>query len=242
MSEQDAKWAAAEARAGLGGVLTALDCTWVNHPHRNAAAGFGPVTLSAAVNCGLSVPETLITNDADEARSFVEALPGRVAAYKALGSYPPSDVDGVPYALWTTKVRAADIDDSVSFTAHQFQEWVPKAYEVRLTVVADRMFAAEFHAGSAASRVDFRTDYDSLTYKISTVPSTVASGVRRLLSTFELRYAALDFIVGQAGDWYLIDVNPNGQWAFVPELRSPIARALADLLEGSSHGNHDTAR
>ncbi|MFE2185689.1 hypothetical protein [Streptomyces sp. NPDC059455] len=33
------------------------------------------------------------------------------------------------------------------------------------------------------------------------------------------------------GRWYLIDVNPNGQWGFIPDLRTPITRALADLLE-----------
>lgn len=39
------------------------------------------------------------------------------------------------------------------------------AYECRLTVVAGRGFAAEIHAGSAAARVDWRRDYDSLAHR-----------------------------------------------------------------------------
>ncbi|WP_328913274.1 MULTISPECIES: ATP-grasp ribosomal peptide maturase [unclassified Streptomyces] len=234
MSEQDAQWASAEARAGLGGLLTSLDCLWVNHPQRNALAGVKPVALSMAVRCGLAVPRTLITNDAQEARAFIEALPGHVAAYKALGSVGPSDSDGKPTALWTTQVCSGDLDDSVALTTHQFQEWITKAYEVRLTVVADRMFAARIRTTSEQAPVDIRTDYDSHVYEPCDVPTAVASGVRRLLEAFGLRYAAIDFLVDDDGTWFLIDLNPNGQWAFIPELRTPITHALADLLEGTT--------
>ncbi|MER7999762.1 ATP-grasp ribosomal peptide maturase [Streptomyces sp. NPDC095613] len=241
LSEQDAQWAAAEARAGLGGLLAALERTWLNHPQRNAAAGIKPLALATGARCGLSIPETLITNDPDEARAFIKSLPGRVAAYKALGTQAPSGIDGEPYALWTTQVRAAEITDAVSLTAHQFQEWISKAYDVRLTVVAAQMFAAKIHSSSEAARVDIRTDYDSHTYEPCDVPDSVAAGVRKLLDVYGLHYAALDFLVGQGGEWRLIDVNPNGQWAFIPELRNPITQALADLLEGT-HDHHRAVR
>ncbi|WP_086705578.1 ATP-grasp ribosomal peptide maturase [Streptomyces antimycoticus] len=231
MTEQDARWAQAEAQAGFGGLLYSLPCLWVNHPHRNAWATYPPVALATAARSGLAVPRTLITNDPNEAREFVSALPGKVAAYKALGTTHPSDRDDRPQALWTTQVRPDEIDASVARTAHQFQEWVPKAYEVRLTAVGHDLFAAEIHAGSAASRIDFRADYDSLTYKPCQVPEHVAAGVHMLTYAFGLQYVALDFLVNSDGDWYLIDVNPGGQWAFIPDLRVPITRALADLLE-----------
>ncbi|GAA2334608.1 ATP-grasp ribosomal peptide maturase [Streptomyces cuspidosporus] len=231
MPEEDARWAQAEAQAGFGGLLYSLPCLWVNHPHRNRWASYPPVALAAAVRSGLSVPRTLITNDPGEAREFISALPGQVAAYKALGTTHPSDRNDRPQALWTTQVRSDEIDASVARTAHQFQEWVDKAYEVRLTAVAEQLFAAEIHAGSSASRIDFRADYDSLTYKPCQVPEPTAAGVRTLMATFGLRYVALDFLVNPEGRWYLIDVNPNGQWGFIPDLRAPITHALADLLE-----------
>ncbi|WP_055550614.1 ATP-grasp ribosomal peptide maturase [Streptomyces sp. NBRC 110028] len=231
MPEQDARWADAEARAGFGGLVTALPCLWVNYPHRNTLAAFPPVALATATRSGLAVPRTLITNDPTEAREFVAALPGQVAAYKALGTTHPSDDGGRPQALWTTQVRPGEIDESVRRTAHQFQEWVDKAYEVRLTVVGPHLFAAEIHAGSAAARIDFRSDYDSLTYKPCEVPHHVAAGVYKLTYAFGLQYAAMDFLVNPQGDWTLIDLNPNGQWGFIPDLRAPITQALADLLE-----------
>lgn len=104
------------------------------------------------------------------------------------------------------------------------------------------MFAAAIYAGSEASRIDFRRDYDSLTYRVCDVPEDTADGLRGLLDAFGLHYAALDFLVNDKGDWYLVDVNPSGQWAFVPELRAPITRALADLLEGRPHDHRSTIR
>lgn len=233
MPTQDTEWSHAEARAGFGGTLATLDCLWVNHPKDNTRAGRAPAALSAAVRCGLAVPRTLITNNPSAAREFVRAIPGAVAAYKAIGHFGPSTHDGTPHALWTTQVHPEEIDDSVARTAHLFQEWIPKAYEVRVTAVDQQLFAAEIHAGNHASRIDFRADYDSLTYKVCAVPGNIAHGIRALMANFGLRYVAIDFLVSSNdGHWYLVDVNPNGQFGFIPELRDPIANALARLLEG----------
>ncbi|MQY10215.1 hypothetical protein SRB5_03220 [Streptomyces sp. RB5] len=48
MSDPEERFAEAQARAGLGGVLGALDCRWVNHPAAAARAEYKPVQLAAA--------------------------------------------------------------------------------------------------------------------------------------------------------------------------------------------------
>lgn len=36
----------------------------------------------------------------------------------------------------------------------------------------------------------------------------------------------------EGGDWYFLECNPNGQWAWQPHATTrAIARALADVLE-----------
>lgn len=233
LSAEDARWAVDEARAGFGGVLASLRCTWVNHPHNNAVAGTAPVALATARRCGLRVPRTLITNHAGTARKFIRGLPRQAAAYKTLGTTGPIGAGGEPVAVWTSRVEAEHITDEVACTAHLFQEWIDKEHEVRLTAVGSQMFAAEIHAGSPAARIDFRRDYDALTYRLCRVPESVARGVRSLMGALGLRYVAMDFLVDEDHrDWHLIDVNPGGQFGFVPDLRAPITHALADVLEG----------
>lgn len=231
MPTRDRAWAEREARAGFGGVLSALRCRWVNDPHRNAIAESKPLQLTTAAACGLTIPDTFITNDPEAARVFVTAQKSG-AIYKPLrGS--PDRVARKPVVLYTSPVTAEEITDSVARTAHLFQSQISKHFEVRLIVVGQQQFAARIDASSDEARADWRSDYGSLTYQPVTVPSPVAEGVHQLMARLGLVYGALDFIVDPDERWYFLEVNPNGQWGWI-ELATdlPIAHAIADLLEG----------
>ncbi|MEE4598469.1 hypothetical protein V2J94_42675 [Streptomyces sp. DSM 41524] len=78
MSEAERRFAAAQARAGFGGVISALDARWVNHPAAMTRAEYKPIQLAAARECGLTIPATLVTNDPDAVRAFAEDTPGPI--------------------------------------------------------------------------------------------------------------------------------------------------------------------
>jgi ATP-grasp ribosomal peptide maturase len=235
MSGPEERFAAAQARAGLGGVLSALDCRWVNHPTAMARAEYKPVQLAAARACGLRIPATLITNRPEDVQAFAAELRADIVC-KPIAS-PVLIEDGRLKSVYTRLLTSSDLDDlrGISTTAHLFQEWVAKEHEVRLTVVGDRMFAAAIHAGSDASHEDWRSDYGALTYTTTTVPTGVAAGMRRLMNRLQLRYGAADFIVGPEGQWTFLEVNPCGQWDWIQGATGlPIAEAIADDLQGAT--------
>jgi ATP-grasp ribosomal peptide maturase len=227
MSEPEQKWAAREARLGLGGVLATLP-RWLNHPADIARAEYKPMQLAAARAAGLRVPDTLITNDVAAARGFVEAA-GR-AVYKPLAGSGIAE-DGTYRLIYATQVAAEEIDESVTRTAHLFQAWVQKDYEVRVTIVNEELHAARIDAGSEAAAVDWRRDYDHLTYSVVEVPADVRRGTLALMRTLRLRFGALDFVVTPGGEWVFLEINPNGQWAWIEEQTGlPIAASIADAL------------
>lgn len=154
-----------EAKYGLGGVLSSLTALWVNHPARAAAAS-KPVQLATAAWCGLTVPDTLITNEPDAMRRFAQKGP-----------------------------------------------------------------TVAIHAGNAVSHVDFRADYDALTYEPVELPIDVVNGIKRFLSALGLVYGALDFVVGPDGSYTFLECNSGGQFGWL-EARTgtPLTAALADLL------------
>ncbi len=136
--------------------------------------------------------------------------------------------------LYTTEVPPQRWSDpGIGQTAHLFQQLItPKSHDVRVTVVGDQLFAVAIHAGSEAAALDWRVDYGALTYEICTVPEAVRSGVRAVMKHLGLTFAALDFVVGQDGTWWAVDVNPSGQWAWLElHVGVPISAALADLLK-----------
>ncbi|GAA5611683.1 ATP-grasp ribosomal peptide maturase [Streptomyces platensis] len=223
-----------EARWGFGGLLTALPCRWLPPPGRAADAEYKPRQLRVAADVGLSVPRTLITNDPYAAKDFAESLDGGPVIYKPF--FPVrGTVRGQTAAVYASIIDPGDLPHAdIASTAHMFQEWVPKAYEVRLTAVDGQIFAAEIHADSDAGRIDWRSDYDSHTYRVCDPPPEVATGVQRMLDRLGLPYGAFDFVVTPEGQWRFLEVNPSGQYGFIEQATGlRITAAICDYLEGA---------
>jgi len=235
LSPTERRWAMTEAKLGLGGVLTSLPVRWINHPNRNADAAYKPRQLVTAARCGLDVPDTLITNQAGSVRRF--AGDGETVA-KALGA-PAIIEQGGRRTMFTHRINDADVADlrRVEHTAHQFQRWVPKAFEARVIVVGDRMFAAAIHAGNAASYVDWRNDYAALRYEPIEPPAHVVAGVLAYCAELGLSYGAFDFVIRPDEEWVFLECNAGGQYGWIEDaIDAPITETIADLLyEGPAH-------
>lgn len=231
MSGPERKHAAAEARHGLGGVLSSLEALWVNHPARESDT-VKPRQLDVARRCGLTVPDSEVTNEADSVRAFAAEM-GGVLASKTLSAAAFVESGRLQMA-YTRRLEPSELNDlsGVDTTTHLFQPFLPKAYEARVTVVGERVFSVAIYAGSDASRVDFRADYDNLEYAVIDPPERVTVGMLAFLKTFGLSFGAFDFIVTPAGDWIMLECNPAGAYGWIEEaLELPISSALADLLQ-----------
>lgn len=229
LSSAERHHALLEAKYGLGGVLSSLPALWVNHPARQADASYKPMQLVRALECGLPVPETMITNEPHAVRQFAS---GRRTITKLLGSNTISEESTRKFS-WTRVLDADDLSDlrGIEVTTHLVQQWVPKSFEVRVIAIGDHLTAAAIHAGSAASYIDWRSDYAALSYELIDLPAYIAQGVRALMSTFGLVYGALDFVVSPDGRWSFLEINPGGQYGWL-ETRAgvPLTGVLADLL------------
>lgn len=217
-----------EAKYGLGGVLSSLPVLWVNHPARAAAAS-KPVQLSTAARCGLTVPDTLITNEPSAVRRFAERG-GTVT--KMLGANHIAE-EGTRKITFTRLLGHDDLADlrGIHTTTHQFQRWAPKKYDCRVIAIGEQLFAFAIRAGNATSYIEFRADYDALTYEPIELPAEVASGIRRFLDTMGLVYGALDFVVSPDGSYAFLECNSGGQFGWL-EARTgaPLTQTLANLL------------
>ncbi|MFD9789408.1 ATP-grasp ribosomal peptide maturase [Streptomyces sp. NPDC059070] len=233
MSGPERRFAAAQARAGFGGILTALDCRWVNHPSAMSRAEYKPFQLAAARECGLTIPPTLITNSPDAVRAFAGDIPGPLIC-KPVAS--PVFIEGNQLrTVYTRRLTQDDLADltGINTTAHLFQAWMDKTHEIRLTVAGEHLYAAEVHSKTETGHTDWRSDYKSLTYRTTETPPAIAEAVQRLMRHLGLRFAALDFIVSPAGDWTFLEANPCGQWDWIQHATGhPIAEGIADELLG----------
>ncbi|MFI9379652.1 hypothetical protein [Kutzneria sp. NPDC052558] len=210
-------------------MLTSLPVLWINHPGRLADAGYKPAQLAVAARCGLAVAPTLVTNEEHAVRRFAA---GAEVLTKMFGAASISEEGRrkVAFSRIITDTELADLR-GVDVTAHQFQHWVPKKYDARLIVIGDRLFAFSIEAGSVESYVDFRRDYEALTYDRIDVPVEVRQGVRHFMRHFGLVYGAFDFVVTFDGRWTFLECNPGGQYGWLESATgAPVTATLAALL------------
>ena len=225
LGDDDARFAAAQVRYGLGGILYALDGPlWVNHPLRSAEADYKPAQLALAQRLGLSVPPTIVTNDPAEARQFITTQ-GQVI-YKTL-RWTPYKRDGVPVTGWAEPVTAGEIDDSVRVAPHLFQARVNKVADVRVLIAGPKVFAVRIDSGL----LDWRKDYSALSYTVVDLPDKLTKALRTYLDHCGLLSGSFDLGIDQADDYWWLELNPNGQWGWLEEKTGlKMSAAFADLL------------
>ncbi|MFE5828565.1 ATP-grasp ribosomal peptide maturase [Streptomyces erythrochromogenes] len=229
LGHDDAQFAAAQVRYGLGGALYAMEGSlWVNHPLRVAAADCKPAQLSLAHSLGLTVPPTIVTNDPEDAREFVSTH-DRVI-YKTL-RWTPYQRDGIPVTGWADPVTATEIDESLRVAPHLFQAVVDKVADLRVLIVGRQVFAVRITSGL----LDWRKDYSALSYSVVDLPAAVEKALLAYLDHYGLRSGSFDLAEDQTGDLWWLELNPNGQWGWLePRTGLHMSAAFAALLAGET--------
>lgn len=226
-------FARAETAAALQSLWRLIDCLWISLPNRIATAGRKLVQLRAAASLGFEIPRTLMTNRADAVRDFADATGGSFI-YKTMAQPAIEYSTGEVGAIYTSMVTAAHMTevDRVALVPCLFQEYIPKEFEVRVTVFGSRLFAAAIHSQSSErSRADWRRYDASVAYTPLGLPKEVETRCVDLVSAFGLQFGAIDLIMTPDGRWVFLEINPNGQWGWIEDLTAmPLTEALCDIL------------
>jgi glutathione synthase/RimK-type ligase-like ATP-grasp enzyme len=249
LSEQELEFAKDEMDHALRSLWASLDCYWISYPEYIRQASWKGSQLKRATELGFDVPRTLITTDPDEARSFFDACDGKLvfkvmtdpflAASKVARRHPDQPLSDL-YQTKTTLVTEAEVAlfDSIRLVPCQFQEYVPKQVELRITVIGDDIFAAEIHSQAhEKTQLDWRNYDVDVPYRKANLPLEVAERCFALVKNYQLNFSAIDLILTPDGRYVFLENNPNGQFIFVeklvPELRMTEALA-ACLIRGAN--------
>jgi hypothetical protein len=219
-----------EAVSVMGGMLRSAPCLLVNHPGRDADCLFKIWQLEAAKRVGLSIPDTIVTNDPETAKEFVGRHDEKII-YKFIGEtanrcFPASEMAiGIP----TVKFRERDVN-----FLDLFQKCVEKNFEVRVTAIGKKLFAGKIESQSVSSvgKTDWRLDY-SVPMEDYELPDEVADSCLNLLRTLGLNYGAIDFCVDHDGRHVFLECNCAGQFLWLEKRTTlPLSLELAKLLAG----------
>jgi glutathione synthase/RimK-type ligase-like ATP-grasp enzyme len=214
----------AECDHFLQGNLWGLNCLWVNDPMRDVLASRKVVQLSRARAAGLRVPRTLITNSPDEARAFVEEAPGRIISKRTGTSPGPQAKTSFVSPEMITQLQAISTSPTI------FQDYVEAGLDLRVIWIAGDLWAVSIDSQAGSTPEDCRFDL-SVSHTPHVLPTPVQEALTRLMEGFGLVYGAIDLRIGVDGEYYFLEVNPAGQFAYLEILTGlPLMDALASIL------------
>jgi glutathione synthase/RimK-type ligase-like ATP-grasp enzyme len=230
--EATTKYLTDEWSAVTKALWNALEGRWLSSPFAILRAEDKPRQLTLASRLGLDVPDTLISNDFATVSAFVadgEAI-GKPLRHSLVER---GEVGEVLFTARLDPLKPMD-QTAVSLAPVIYQREVRKAYDVRATVIGDRVFAAAIHSQDHdETKVDWRSGTRlDLRHEAIELPAAIAYKCLALTKRLDLRYGAIDLIADQDGRYWFLEINPNGQWAWIERRTGlPLAAAIVDELE-----------
>lgn len=222
-----------EWQSALNALYWSLDGRWLNAPHMIAMAENKIRQLTLAREFGFRIPHTLISNSPKDIASFVNGEQRVIG--KPLRNALINDGE-TERVMFTSRIRIDPGVDPLTLKACPIilQHEVPKRFDVRTTVVGDQTFTVTIDSqAQSETEVDWRrTSKADLAHTVHTLPEELSRLCIELTRRLGLRFSAIDFVLDTAGQYWFLEANPNGQWAWI-ETRTghPIASALVSELE-----------
>jgi glutathione synthase/RimK-type ligase-like ATP-grasp enzyme len=198
-----------------------------------------PRQIQIARSLGLDVPRTLLTNDPDAVRAFAAGCPGGLVT-KMIDSSVWIETEAGKEAIYTRTLETEELEalEGLDLCPMLFQERIPKARELRITVVGSRMFiAAVDSSASIEGADDWRRDRALVgSFRpCDDLPESVRERIFALLDQLGLNFATVDMIYTPDDRYVFIEVNTVSFFEFVERSAGlPISAAVADLLLGHS--------
>ncbi|MFW9889450.1 MAG: MvdC/MvdD family ATP grasp protein [Candidatus Thorarchaeota archaeon] len=248
MDPKQRKLARSECRRLIGNVWSVLqDRLWVSKPSAIRNAGHKAEQLIRAAEYGFHVPPTLFSNNPDDVKKFYYSHGGSGNIV-----YKPHDVIMMPKkdtpevgVVYTSVLEDKHLErvNEIIPAPGIFQPYVEKDFEARVTVIGDEVFTCAIHSQEVSStRIDWRAwDWIEGTKSMPPhepyeMPPHLRDVCLRFVQSYDLKFAAMDFIVTPNGEWVFLEMNPNGQWVWVEEMTGmPMSECFVDLLIDEKH-------
>ncbi len=187
-----------------------------------------------AEEVGLSVPETVITNDVADVRRLAKRHSEIIIKPLAYHGFANDDVY---FSCFTNVLTAADLEkfqkEDLAYAPAIFQQRINKVQELRVTVIGEEVFACEIQTKpETLEHIDWRIEsIDDLPHKIVEIPQEISARLKKMLSIMKLNFGAFDLIKDETGTYYFLEVNPNGQYFWIELITgAPLTEAMVSLI------------
>jgi hypothetical protein len=196
---------------------------WVNYPSINWYADKKTLQLEMALQCGLNIPDWILTNEITKAKKFLDEHDWKCIIKPINCGYYLSENN--VYHIYTNEVDKERVNlELITKCPTFFQEKIEKEFDVRTVFINGKII----FVGIWSNYLDVRRDeMKNAVYKIINPPSSIYESYKLMIKKYKLRFCTSDFVVDKKGTWIFLENNPNGQWVWMNE---SVNGALVDLF------------
>ncbi|MDP3729356.1 MAG: hypothetical protein Q8R26_01185 [bacterium] len=207
---------------------------WISHPFAIDSAKDKARQLRIAKEIGFCVPKTIFTNSSRNVMTLLDKHKKCIYKPHNCGPIAPNS-DKTIFTNVISKQSLSDpsINKELMICPGIFQEYIEKKYELRITVVGEKVFATKIDSQkSKKSSVDWRRyDFKNVPHSDFILPDSDKNLCIALTKKLGLQFGAIDAIITPEEKLIFLEINANGQWAWIQLLtHQPIAAAIAELL------------
>lgn len=197
--------------------------------------------LAIARSLGMKTPDTCFCNTKEPIIKFSQKFEDlSLKSISDSGLFLGGENE---YVFFSQKVKSKALESQpeIAFTqtANFVQNYIDKAYELRITVVCDDVIACKIDSqrqGDDTGKIDWRQGYEhDLKHEIVQIPENIADFCRLFLKKLNLNFGCFDFIVTPQNEYVFLECNPNGQWLWIEIVTGcDISRVIAENLQKHS--------
>ena len=187
---------------------------WLSHPKNVYHAENKLLQLKIAQEIGFQIPDTLITNSHKKLTKFFVTHKNNVII-KPIRQGRILQKEGFK-TIFTNKIDEEKIKTINEFdlTPSIFQEYISKEYEIRVTVVDDKVFSAKVNSQATdETKIDWRKE--KIPFVKYLLPKSISDKCVEITKKLNLSFGAIDLIKNKKGEYVFLEINPNGQWAWL---------------------------
>ncbi len=206
-----------DSMSAVRSLLQACPARWVNSWQAYQFHKEKPLQLSTASQLGVTIPSTLITNDATEVIAFCQAHQKTIfkPVYGGAHTQPVTAKHLEPERLKT----------ALSFAPVTLQEYIDGT-NIRTYVIENKIYGAEIRT----SALDFRDDLKAELIPVE-IPDPIQKYCLEIAQAFHLEWTGIDWRRKPTGEYVFLEANPSPMFIhFEQQTGFPITQKLVHLL------------
>lgn len=214
--------------------LTNESTVWISRPENIRRAENKIYQLKVADTCGLKIPLTFIGNSPEELEKLMakEQKHGFIVKPIRSGRY---FLQNETLIFYTTNFPDEWKWSEIERWPVIVQERIRKKRDIRVTFFGDKIYAVAINSAHLAEKVqlDWRRSMDEVSYESVILPGQIEGLLSKMLNCMGLLFGAFDLVETPEGEYVFLELNPNGQWAWIEQKTGlPMRDALIDSLNG----------